>query len=352
MIVTMRSYVTDYEIELLQRDLRAHGYDSYRCRFGDQVTVVAPGVDPDLLSDILALYAVERTASPGTVPPLVSMDAVGRGSVVRLGSGVEFGTGDFVVVAGPCAVEGPEQLDTIADLVAAQGAAALRGGAFKPRTSPYAFQGLGRAGLELLAETSRRTGLPVVTEVLDPSDVDLVAEHAHMLQIGARNAQNFPLLREVARTGLPVLLKRGFSSTVDEWLNAAEYILCANNANVVLCERGIRTFEGRTRFTLDLSAVALVKQLCHLPVIVDPSHATGNPDLVGPLTLAALAAGADGVLLDVHHNAAAALCDGAQALHPAEFGVLMGRLQLLLPALDRQLAPRPEATAAKLAALL
>lgn len=343
MIVTMRVDATEYEIELLRRDLRDLGYASYRCRLGDRVAVAVPDAEPNLLAEAVAPYPVERTAATGSVPPLVSMDTLGQSSVVRVGDGVEFGAGDFVVVAGPCAVESREQLDIIADQVALYGAAALRGGAFKPRTSPYAFQGLGSAGLELLAATSRRTGMPFITEVVEPGDVSLVAAHADMLQIGARNAQNFALLREAGRAGIPVLLKRGFSNTIDEWLHAAEYVLREDNAKVVLCERGIRTFEDRTRFTLDLSAVALVKKLSHLPVIVDPSHATGSSALVEPMTLAAVAAGADGILLDVHHTAATALCDGAQALHPREFGTLMSRLRMLLTGLDRGLVSKPKA---------
>ncbi|MGW6912688.1 3-deoxy-7-phosphoheptulonate synthase [Kitasatospora sp. NPDC054939] len=243
----------------------------------------------------------------------------------------------FLVIAGPCAVETPQQMTTVVDVVAAGGAGMLRGGAFKPRTSPYSFQGLGMAGLALLAEQRGRTGLPVVTEVVTPEDVERVAEESDMLQIGTRNMQNFALLREAGLSGRPVLLKRGMAATVEEWLLAAEYVLHLGNGGVVLCERGIRTYERATRFTLDLSAVAEAKRLTHLPVVVDPSHSTGRPHLVGPMSLAAAACGADGLLVDVHTDAGTALCDGAQALDAAQFTDLMERLEPVVKAVGRTL---------------
>ncbi|MBN2433205.1 MAG: 3-deoxy-7-phosphoheptulonate synthase [Acidobacteria bacterium] len=257
---------------------------------------------------------------------------------VRVG-GLEFGR-DFVLAAGPCSVESEEQMAAIARAVSEAGANLLRGGAFKPRTSPYAFQGLGLAGLKILQRAGREMGLPVVTEVLDARDVPWVADYADMLQIGARNMQNFSLLKEVGRAGRPVLLKRGMNATLAEWLSCAEYILHYGNPDVVLCERGIRTFETHTRNTLDLSAVPALHQLTHLPVMVDPSHGTGRRELIPAMTLAAVAAGADAVMLEVHHQPDRALSDGDQALLPAEFARLVRRIQVLRDAL-RQLPDIP-----------
>jgi 3-deoxy-7-phosphoheptulonate synthase len=243
----------------------------------------------------------------------------------------------FVVMAGPCAVESKEQMFASADAVVAAGAAMLRGGAYKPRTSPKSFQGLGPMGLQLLDEASARTGLPVVTEVLDPRDVERVAQHAAMLQVGSRNMQNFPLLREVGRQRLPVLLKRGAAATVDELLFAAEYITNEGNGNVILCERGIRSFDTATRYVLDLAVVPLLRERSDLPIVVDPSHGTGRASLVRPMALAAAAAGADGLLIEVHAEPHKALCDGMQALLPTDFAQMMVDLRRLLPMLGRRL---------------
>lgn len=244
---------------------------------------------------------------------------------------MQIGGDHFVVMAGPCAVESREQLRIAAEAVAAAGAGVLRGGAFKPRTSPKSFQGLGEAGLLLLSEASAQTGLPVVTEVIDPRDVELVAAHAAILQIGSRNMQNFPLLREVGRQRLPVLLKRGAAATIDEWLFAADYVLQGGNDNVVLCERGVRGFDGSTRYVLDLAAVPVLRQRTQLPILVDPSHGTGDASLVPAMAKAAVAAGADGLLIEVHGAPEQALCDGKQALRPAEFAQLMAELRRLIP---------------------
>ncbi len=238
-------------------------------------------------------------------------------TVVRVGEAV-FSGGRPVVIAGPCAVESREQTLAAARTVRAAGGQMLRGGAFKPRTSPYSFQGLGEEGLRLLAEAREATGLPVVTEVLEPEQVPLVAHYADMLQVGSRNMANFPLLRGVGRSERPVLLKRGMSATVEEWLMAAEYILEAGNPNVVLCERGIRSFDPLLRFTLDLNAVPLARELSHLPVIVDPSHGTGRRSLVRAMSVAAIAAGADGLIVEMHPDRGAALCDGEQSIAPDE----------------------------------
>jgi len=258
-------------------------------------------------------------------------------NTVQIADGVVLGGDAFVVIAGPCAVESRAQLFAAADAVAAAGAAMLRGGAFKPRTSPRSFQGLGQEGLALLAEAQRRTGLPVVTEVLDPRDVDLVAAHAAMLQIGSRNMQNFPLLREVGRRRLPVLLKRGAAATLEELLLAAEYILEGGNQRVVLCERGIRGFDPATRYVLDLASIPALRERTELPIVVDPSHGTGRAAYVPAMARAAAAAGADGLLVEVHAAPEQARCDGAQALQPGEFAQLMVDLHRLLPMLGRRL---------------
>lgn len=259
-----------------------------------------------------------------------------EGTRVRVG-GVEVGGRGFVVMAGPCAVEGAEQLELSARAVAHAGAHLLRGGVFKPRTSPYAFQGMGEPGLKLLVDAGKRHGLPIISEVMETEQLPLMAQHADILQVGARNMQNFGLLRALGRVRKPVLLKRGLSATVQEWLNAAEYILAGGNEQVILCERGIRTFETAMRNTLDLAAVAWAKQHTHLPVIVDPSHATGIPALIQPMSLAAAAAGADGLLIEVHAKPEQALCDGQQAMSPEDFMTLMRRLPGVLAAVDRHL---------------
>jgi 3-deoxy-7-phosphoheptulonate synthase len=242
---------------------------------------------------------------------------------------------NFVVIAGPCSIESELQIIETARAVKSAGADMLRGGAFKPRTSPYAFQGMGLRGLKLLAQAGKETGLPIITEVIDPRDVSWVAEFADVLQIGTRNMQNFSLLKEVGQSSRPVLLKRGMHSTLEEWLNCAEYILSEGNPNVILCERGIRTFEKYTRNTLDLSAVPAIKELTHLPIIIDPTHSTGRVSLIGPMSMAAVAAGADGIIVEVHHKPEEALCDADQALTPVIFADIMGRLRPLRSFMDK-----------------
>ncbi len=249
-------------------------------------------------------------------------------------AGVKIGQ-DLAVIAGPCSVESEAQTLETAHAVKAAGADMLRGGAFKPRTSPYAFQGLGMGGLKILAKARQETGLPIVTEVIDPRDVSWVAEFADILQIGTRNMQNFSLLKEVGRAGKPVLLKRGMYSTLEEWLNCAEYILSEGNPDVILCERGIRTFEKYTRNTLDLSAVPAIKEMTHLPIIIDPTHSTGRLSLIAPMSLAAVAAGADGLLVEVHCNPQMAMCDADQALTPDMFTNMMQRLRPLRSFMDQ-----------------
>jgi len=343
MILILRPGTLPQEVRRLQGDLRAEGYESYCCAIGDRTVVAVPGGTHESLAGAIRPHPVLSMTDAVDAPPLVSKAAAAGDTRVPIGGPTAIGGGEFAVIAGPCAVESANQVDGLATLIAAHGAVALRGGAFKPRTSPYSFQGLGRDGLELLAAASRQTGLPLITEVVEPGDVPLVAQYAAVLQIGTRNAQNFSLLRAAGQSGRPVLLKRGFGCTVAEWLNAAEYVLRENNPNVILCERGIRTFGTELRFLLDISAVALVKRLSHLPVIVDPSHATGQADLVAPLTLAAAAAGADGVLLDVRNGHPSILCDGPQALPIDRFRALVEALDPLLGSVGRRLARGPQA---------
>lgn len=323
-------------LDLLARHTAAQR-SAATCRIGARVVAHLPQDDAALAGRLQSLGQVERVVMTHAEWPLTAREAAAEDTVVQIGSGASIGSGDFALIAGPCAVETPEQLASTASIARAGGAVALRGGAYKPRTSPYAFQGLGLTGLRMLAEVSAETGLPVVTEVVDTSTVDVVAEYADVLQIGTRNSQNFSLLAAAGRTGKPVLLKRGFGCTVSEWLGAAEYILAQGNSQVILCERGIRTFEGSTRFTLDLSAIPVAKRLSHLPVIVDPSHGTGHRHLVRPLALAAAAVGADGLLLDIHTDGEQALCDGKQALSPSEWLELTATLSSLLGSLDRTL---------------
>ncbi|MBC5738710.1 3-deoxy-7-phosphoheptulonate synthase [Lawsonibacter faecis] len=257
-------------------------------------------------------------------------------TIVRAGEAV-IGGGNFSVIAGPCSVESEEQVVGIAEAVKASGAAMLRGGAFKPRTSPYSFQGMGTPGLDLLLEAKKATGLPIVSEIMAPRYVELFEEKVDVVQIGARNMQNFDLLKEVGRMSKPILLKRGLSNSYEEWIMSAEYIMSEGNENVILCERGIRTFETYTRNTLDLSAIPAVKKMSHLPIIVDPSHAAGMAWMVEPLAMAAIAAGADGLIIEVHNDPPRAKCDGQQSLTPAQFDILMRKMGVLVDLMGKKL---------------
>jgi len=341
MLILMQAHATRAEIDSVVEHVRSHGFTPVELPGADRIAIGVLGSNPRSIQDhVIALPGV-MDAIPVNKPfKQVGLEWHPERSVISVG-GVRLGGGDFVVGAGPCAVETEPQLLSTARAVSAAGAAILRGGAYKPRTSPYSFRGLGSAGLDILARARQETGLPVVTEVLTPADVELVAEKADMLQVGTRNAQNFSLLEAVGQAGKPVLLKRGLSNTVEEWLLGAEYIVSQGNPDVVLCERGIRSFETATRNTLDLSAVPLVRSLSHLPVIVDPSHATGKRHLVPPMALAAFAAGADGLLVEVHPDPDEALSDGAQSLTFEQFAELMEQLRQLAPALNRSLAAAP-----------
>jgi 3-deoxy-7-phosphoheptulonate synthase len=300
----------------------------------------APADKETLMAQFAQLNPVESVVPISRPWKLVSREARPESTIVRLANGAEFGGGAIAVCAGPCSVESREQIMETAAGVAASGANVLRGGAFKPRTSPYAFQGLKLDGLKLLREAADAHGLAVVTEVLDVRDVEDVAAHADMLQIGARNMQNFTLLQEVGALHQPVLLKRGLSATIEEWLMAAEYVVAAGNHEVVLCERGIRSYDPMTRNVLDLSAIPLLKSLTHLPIVVDPSHGTGARLLVEPMALASIAAGADGLLIEVHPNPAVALSDGPQSLTLPLFEQLMKRLGAVTEAVGRRLPTR------------
>ncbi len=322
-MIVMKESATEQEIEAVVEKVERAGALAHPIK-GARVTVIGAIGDVEQDASIESL-GLEGEPGVDRVMPILKPYKLasaeikhGERTVLEI-DGRKVGGGNFALMAGPCTVESREQLLETARVVRDGGASFLRGGAYKPRTSPYAFQGLGQEGLRLLAEAKRETGLPVVTELMDMRDIDDVLEVADVVQIGARNMQNYPLLTEIGRSGRPALLKRGLSATLDELLMAAEYILKEGNPNVMLCERGIRTFETAYRFTLDLMAVPVLKELTHLPVIIDPSHAAGRRDLVTPLSLAAAAVGADGIIVEVHPQPEAAICDGPQALRAEDF---------------------------------
>jgi 3-deoxy-7-phosphoheptulonate synthase len=335
----MKASATEAEILTVVGMVEQLDYSAHIIRGIERTVVACVGEErgeQHQLGHLEAVAGVDRVMPVLRSFKLAAREVRPEGSRVKVG-GVEIGGQRIVVIAGPCAVESEAQVEAAAAAVKRSGATLLRGGAFKPRTSPYSFQGMEDAGLVLLENAGRHVGLPVVTEIMDPHDIDLVAEHADMLQVGARNAQNFSLLRRLGKVKKPVLLKRGMSTRLEEFLMAAEYILSAGNPNVVLCERGIRTFETATRNTLDLTAVPLLKQWTHLPVVVDPSHGTGIWSLVMPMALAAVAAGADGLLIEVHPSPETALSDGPQQLRPERFAELMTALKAVAEAVGRTL---------------
>ena len=348
MIIVMRPNVSASELDGVTALIDSLSLSAHVSKGAERTIVGVVGAPSDketLLAQFANLDGVESVVPISKSYKLVSREARSERSVVRVRDGVSFGGKTLAICAGPCSVESREQLETTAAAVASAGANVLRGGAFKPRTSPYAFQGLGEEGLKFLRDAADRHGLAVVTEVLDPRDVELVARYTDVLQIGARNMQNFTLLREVGSARRPVLLKRGIAATIDEWLMAAEYVYVAGNHDVVLCERGIRSYDTQTRNLLDLSAVPVVQGLTHLPVIVDPSHGTGVRALVAPMSLAAVAGGADGLIVEVHPNPAAAFSDGPQSLTLPSFAELMERLAPVAAAVGRAL-PEPATAAA------
>jgi len=338
MIIVLKSEASEVELADVCRRIEAMGYRPHPIR-GELRTVIGAVGDDRGKERLRALESLEcvESVTPILQPFKLASREVRAGSSTVAVNGAVIGGPKIAVMAGPCSVESRDQLLEVAHQVKAAGATVLRGGAFKPRTSPYAFQGLEEEGLKLLAEARKATGLPVVTEVMEPEKVDLVAEYADILQIGARNIQNFSLLRRVAECGKPVLLKRGMATSIQEFLLSAEYVLAGGNPNVILCERGIRTFETATRFTLDLSAVPVVKKLSHLPIVVDPSHGTGHWDYVEPMAKAAVACGADGLIIEVHPRPTEALSDGPQSLKPERFARLMQAVRQVARAVERDL---------------
>jgi 3-deoxy-7-phosphoheptulonate synthase len=340
MMVVMKKDHTKEELQEVLDHLKENGLGAHMSVGVERTVIGVLGrIYPELAEEIEAFPGVEETI-PITRPyKLAGRELRPEDTVVKVGD-VAIGGGTVVVMAGECSIESEEQMMATARLVKETGGHILRGGAFKPRTSPHAFRGLGEEGLKILAAARAETGLPIVTEVMDPRDVDMVAGYADILQIGTRNAQNYFLLDEVGRCGKPVLLKRGMASTVEDWLLCAEYILARGNGQVILCERGIRTFETGTRFTLDISSIPLAKRLSHLPVVADPSHGTGRWYLVEPMCLAAVAAGADGVMVEIHPNPDRALSDGAQSLTFDKCRRLMQRLDTGAEAVGRPLARR------------
>jgi 3-deoxy-7-phosphoheptulonate synthase len=338
MIIVMEPEATQEQVQVVMNKLMELGLKVHLSE-GATRTIIGIIGNKQLIAElpIEAMDGVEKTVSVTADYKLVSREFKPEDTIVDVG-GILIGGSHLAVMAGPCAVESREQLLQSAYIVKEAGAQFLRGGAYKPRTSPYAFQGLEQKGLEMLAEAREKTGLKIVTEVVDVESVPVVSAYADMLQIGSRNMQNFQLLKTVGKTNKPVLLKRGLSATINEWLNAAEYIMSEGNYNVVLCERGIRTYEEYTRNTLDLSAVAAVKNISHLPIIVDPSHGTGRWKLVGPMARAGIAAGADGLMIEVHPNPAEALSDGKQSLTPKNFALTMQEVATIAQVMGKVLS--------------
>jgi len=340
MIVVMSKDSGEKEIAAVVKRLEAAGLKGHLSKGMERTVIGVVGIAsvlPDLRETLVLMPGVEDVVPISKPYKLASREFQPHDTVIKVGN-VSIGGNEIVVMAGPCAVETEDQVISTARAVKAAGASILRGGAFKPSTSPYSFRGLGEEGLKILAKAKEETGLPLVTEVLTPADVELVVKYADILQVGARNMQNFTLLDEVGKTKKPVLLKRGMSATIQEWLLAVEYVLSQGNRQVILCERGIRTFETYTRNTLDISAIPSIHKLCHLPVIADPSHGTGRRELVAPLALAAVAAGADGLLIEVHPSPDTALKDGAQSLTFEHFEEFMAQLVPVAASVGRRVA--------------
>jgi 3-deoxy-7-phosphoheptulonate synthase len=336
MVVVMQEGATEDQIQRAINKLMEMGFDIHRSTGARQTVLGAVGALVDFdTRDIELQEGVAEVVRISAPYKLASRHFRPEGSVIQLGKGVAVGGEQVVVMAGPCSVESAEQIETIAALVAKAGVRVLRGGAFKPRTSPYSFQGLGKIGLQLMRAAADRHDLLVVSEVMDHTQIPLMMECVDLLQVGARNMQNYNLLKEVGKVSKPVLLKRGISATLEELLLSAEYIMAGGNYNVILCERGIRTFESYTRNTLDISAIPVIKKLSHLPIVVDPSHGTGRRDKVPPMARATVAAGGDGLLIEVHNDPEKALSDGAQSLYPAQFEQLMKELRMIAPAVGR-----------------
>ncbi len=336
MVVVMQESATEEQIHVVIERLTSMGFAAHRSTGVKHTVLGAVGVQLDFdTRDLELLDGVREVIRISAPYKLASRSFRPEGTVVEVGNSVAIGGSEVVVIAGPCSVESREQIQTVAEAVSCAGAKILRGGAFKPRTSPYSFQGFGEVALQWLREAADKYGLVVVSEVMNHTKIPLMAEYVDILQVGARNMQNFDLLKELGKVHKPVLLKRGMSATIEEWLLSAEYIMHGGNYNVVLCERGIRTFEDYTRNTLDLAAIPVVKKLSHLPIVVDPSHGTGRRDKVAPMARAAVAAGSDGIMVEVHNDPERALSDGAQSLYPQQFAQLMRELRIIAPAVQR-----------------
>jgi len=339
MIVAMQESATEDQIQRIIEHLVEMGFSVHRSTGARQTVVAAVGARADFdirnLEVLPGVGHVHRITSPYK---LAGRSFRPQGTIIEFANGLKIGGEQVVVIAGPCSVESRDQLFTVAEQVAKAGARALRGGAFKPRSSPYSFQGLGLEALKLLREASNRFGLLVISEVMEISQIVVMLPYVDILQVGARNMQNFNLLRELGKVKKPVLLKRGIAATLEELLLSAEYIMAGGNYDIILCERGIRTFETYTRNTLDISAIPIIHKLSHLPMASDPSHGTGLRDKVTPMARASLAAGADVLLIEVHHDPDKALSDGAQSLYPAQFLELMGQLRMIAPAVGRSIA--------------
>ena len=339
MIVAMQERASEEQIQSVIERLVELGFEVHRSTGKLQTVLGAVGARVDFdIRDVEVLDGVKEVHRISSPYKLVARSFRAEGTTVKLRNRVSIGGNDVVVMAGPCSVESREQLFTIAEIVAKFGARALRGGAFKPRTSPYSFQGLGEEGLKLLKEAGEKFGLLVISEVMEISQIPLMESYVDIYQVGARNMQNFNLLRELGKVRKPVMLKRGIAATIEEMLLSAEYIMSGGNYEIILCERGIRTFETYTRNTLDISAIPIVHKLSHLPITADPSHGTGRRDKVSPMARAAVAAGADAVIVEVHHQPDKALSDGAQSLYPEQFAKLMDELRMIAPAVGRKIA--------------
>ena len=337
MVVVMKELATDEQIQGVIAQLTSMGFDVHRSTGALRTVLGAVGGQRQFDSRLLEVLDGVQEVVRITEPYKLASRTFKPDNTVVVIDDVRIGGDEVVVMAGPCSAETDEQVEATAAAVRAAGAKVLRGGAFKPRSSPYSFQGLGEEGLRMLRTAADRHNMKLVSEVMDISQLDLIEKYSHILQVGARNMQNFTLLRELGHTRTPVLLKRGISATIEEWLLSAEYILAGGNMNVMLCERGIRTFESYTRNTLDISAIPVVQKLSHLPVLVDPSHGTGRRDKVTPMARAAVAAGADGLLIEVHNDPDHALSDGAQSLFPGQFDRLMAELRIIAPAIGRSI---------------
>jgi 3-deoxy-7-phosphoheptulonate synthase len=336
LIVVLEKQVTDEQIEDVIKHLEDYGFAIHKSTGEEQIVIGAIGIQPDfdtrkikILDGVSAVYRVTEPCR------LASRGYKRENTIIKI-KDVTIGTDEIITIAGPCAVESEKQIMTIAEIVKKAGAKILRGGAFKPRTSPYSFQGLGEKGLKLLRKAGDEFGLAVITEVMDPGRVELIYKYTDIFQLGARNMQNFPLLRELGKVDKPIMIKRGMSATIDDWLMSAEYILASGNKKVMVCERGIRTFETSTRNTFDLSAIPVIKQRSHLPIIADPSHATGIRDKVIPMARAAVAAGTDGLMIEVHNEPAVAMSDGPQALLPDQFSGLMMQVKKIAEVIGRK----------------